>query len=58
MDPKKRLELYSKASRFFIDDAPAIPLYQQIDNYGVSRRLQWTARPDERIEGYNMAIKP
>ncbi len=58
MDPKKRLQLYAKADRFFIDDAPAICLYQQIDNYGVSRRLNWTARSDERIEGYNITIKP
>ena len=58
MDPKKRLQMYSKASRFFLDDPPAIPLYQQIDNYGVSRKLQWTARPDERIEGFNISIKP
>jgi len=58
MDPKKRLQLYAKADRFYIDDAPAICLYQQIDNYGVSRRLQWTARSDERIEGFSIAIKP
>ncbi len=58
MDAKKRLQLYSKASRFFLDDPPAIPLYQQIDNYGVSRKLQWTARPDERIEGFSISIKP
>ena len=58
MDQKKRLQIYAKASRFFIDDAPAIPLYQQIDNYGVSRKVQWTARPDERIEGFSMAVKP
>jgi peptide/nickel transport system substrate-binding protein len=57
MDPKKRLQIYSKVSRLFVNDAPAIPLYQQIDNYGVSRRLQWTARSDERIEGFNIAIK-
>jgi hypothetical protein len=50
--------MYSKASRFVLDDPPAIPLYQQIDNYGVSRKLQWTARPDERIEGFNISIKP
>ncbi|MBI4574399.1 MAG: ABC transporter permease subunit [candidate division NC10 bacterium] len=42
----------------FLDDPPAIPLYQQIDNYGVSRKLQWTARSDERIEGFTMALKP
>ncbi|MBI2563177.1 MAG: ABC transporter substrate-binding protein [candidate division NC10 bacterium] len=58
MDPKKRLQMYSKASRFFLDDPPAIPLYQQIDNYGVNRKLQWTARPDERIEGLSMSLKP
>ena len=58
MDPKKRLTMYSKASRFFLDDPPAIPLYQQIDNYGVNRKLNWTARPDERIEGLSMSLKP
>ncbi len=58
MDPKKRSQMYSKASRFFLDDPPAIPLYQQIDNYGVSRKLQWTARPDERIEGLSISLKP
>jgi peptide/nickel transport system substrate-binding protein len=42
MDPKKRLRFYSQASRFFLDDPPAIPLYQQIDNYGVNRKLQWS----------------
>jgi peptide/nickel transport system substrate-binding protein len=58
MDPKKRLAAYAKAGRFFIDDAPAICLYQQIDSYGVSRKLDWKARPDERIEGFSMAWKP
>jgi peptide/nickel transport system substrate-binding protein len=57
MDQKKRQQAYFKADRIFIEDAPCIPLYQQIDNYGVSRRLQWTARPDERIEGFSIAIK-
>ena len=41
-----------------MEDAPAISLYQQIDNYGVSRKVEWTARPDERLEGYSMAVKP
>lgn len=58
MNPKKRLELYSKAGRFFLDDAPAISLYQQIDSYGVSRKLNWTARSDERLEGFSMSLKP
>ena len=57
MDPKKRLEIYAKADRLFVDEGMAISLYQQIDNYGVSRNLQWQARPDERIEGFSMAWK-
>jgi ABC-type transport system substrate-binding protein len=57
MDPKKRLEIYAKAGRLFMDEDMAISLYQQIDNYGVNRNLEWAARSDERIEGYNMAWK-
>jgi peptide/nickel transport system substrate-binding protein len=57
-DQKKRQAMYSKIAKIFIDDAPVISLYQQIDNYGVSRKLDWTARSDERLEGYNMSLKP
>ncbi len=57
-DQKKRLEIYAKVAKIFMEDAPAISLYQQIDNYGVSRKVEWTARSDERIEGYAMAVKP
>jgi len=60
-DRKKRLEMYSKVARIFIEDAPVISLYQslyqQIDNFGVSRKVEWAARPDERIEGFSMAMK-
>jgi ABC-type transport system substrate-binding protein len=57
MDPKKRQQIYSKADRIFVEDAPSIALYQQIDNYGVNKRVQWTARSDERIEGFNISLK-
>ncbi len=57
MDPKKRQQIYSKADKLFVEDAPCIPLYQQIDNYGVNKRVQWTARSDERLEGFNMSLK-
>jgi hypothetical protein len=40
-----------------MEDPPAISLYQQIDNYGVNRKLDWSARPDERIDGFSMAMK-
>jgi peptide/nickel transport system substrate-binding protein len=57
MDPKKRQQIYSKADKIFVEDAPCISLYQQIDNYGVNKRVQWTARSDERIEGFNISLK-
>jgi len=57
-DQKKRLEIYSKVTKIFMEDAPVIALYQQIDNYGVNRKVEWTARSDERLEGFNMAVKP
>src|SRR6266705_366056 len=57
MDPKRRLELFHRINHIVIDDAAAMPLYQQIDLYGVNRRLVWKARGDERIKGYDMAIR-
>ncbi len=31
MDEKKRLEIYHRINRLWIDDAAAVPLYQQLD---------------------------
>ena len=57
MDPKRRLDLFHRINRIVVDDAAAMPLYQQIDLYGVNRRLVWKAREDERIKGYDMTIR-
>jgi peptide/nickel transport system substrate-binding protein len=57
MDPKKRLEQYHRINKLWIEETPAIPLYQQIDLYGANRRLAWKARSDELIRAYDMAIK-
>jgi peptide/nickel transport system substrate-binding protein len=57
MDAKKRLELYQKINKLWIDDAAAMPLYQQLDLYGATKRMTWKARGDERIKGYDMALK-
>ena len=40
-----------------MEEAPAVPLYQQIDLYGANRRLTWKARSDELIRAYDMALK-
>jgi len=57
MDPKRRLELFHRMNRIVVDDAAAMPLYQQIDLYGATKRIVWKARSDERIKGYDMAAK-
>ena len=57
MDDKKRLEQYHRINRLWVDEMPAVPLYQQIDLYGVAKRLNWKARSDEVIQAYNMSLK-
>jgi len=57
MDEKQRLALYQKINKLWIDDAAAVPLYQQMDLYGASKRLNWKARSDEAIKAYEMSIK-
>jgi peptide/nickel transport system substrate-binding protein len=57
MDEKKRLAQYHKINKLWIEEVPAIPLYQQIDLYGASKRLNWKARSDELIQARDMALK-
>jgi peptide/nickel transport system substrate-binding protein len=57
MDEPKRREQYHRINKLWIEEAPAVPLYQQIDLYGASRRLTWKARSDELIKAYDMKLK-
>jgi peptide/nickel transport system substrate-binding protein len=57
MEPKRRFELYQRINKLWIDDAAAMPLYQQLDLYGATRRMSWKARGDEGIKGFDMAVK-
>jgi peptide/nickel transport system substrate-binding protein len=57
MDEKQRLATYHRINRLWIDDMPAVPLYQQLDLYGASKRLNWKARSDELIKAYDMSLK-
>jgi len=57
MDEKKRLDLYHRINRIWIEDQAAVPLYQQIDLYGANKRLNWKARSDELIKAYDMSLK-
>jgi peptide/nickel transport system substrate-binding protein len=57
MDEKKRYAEYQKINKLWIDEVPAIPLYQQIDLYGANKRLNWKARSDELIRAYDMSLR-
>ncbi|HYS93537.1 MAG TPA: hypothetical protein VEL48_08915, partial [Candidatus Acidoferrales bacterium] len=57
MDAKKRYELYQRINRLWVDDAAAMPLYQQLDLYGATKRMVWKARGDENIKGYDMGVR-
>jgi peptide/nickel transport system substrate-binding protein len=57
MDEKKRLEQYHRINKLWVEEMPAVPLYQQLDLYGVSKRLVWKARPDEVIQAFTMSLK-
>jgi peptide/nickel transport system substrate-binding protein len=57
MDEKKRLAQYHRINKLWIEEVPAIPLYQQIDLYGANRRVNWKARSDELIRAYDMSLK-
>ena len=57
MDEKKRLAQYHRINKLWIDEMPAVPLYQQVDLYGVNKRLNWKARSDEVLQAYTMSLK-
>src|SRR3989442_826840 len=57
MDDKKRLEQYHRINRLWVEELPAVPLYQQLDLYGVSRRVNWKARSDEVIQAFSMSLR-
>ena len=55
-DNEKRKKLLEQANKILHDKAPWIYLNRQYSVYGVSNRIKWQARRDERIDAY--AIKP
>jgi ABC-type transport system substrate-binding protein len=51
VDAKARQALYTKALQIFLDDSPAIPLYQQMDIYGAAKRVKFQALSSEQLVG-------
>jgi peptide/nickel transport system substrate-binding protein len=57
MDRAERQKLYSQASKIFQEEVPWAFAYQQIDIYGVSERLNWKSRGDEKLFVFSMSFK-
>jgi len=56
LDGKKRLEIYKEIQREIFEEAPLVFLYQQIDHYGVSRKLKdFQVRGDEQFILYKVS---
>ena len=57
VDPKRRLELYARAQRMMLDDGAVLPLYQQMDIYGVNKRVGFQALSSEQLVGAWMSLR-
>ena len=56
-DVKKRRDLCNKMQEVIFDEAPLIFIWFQTDIYGVSQRLVWKARVDERIRLHDSRLR-
>ena len=50
--PEAARPIVDEMLQVFYDDGPWLHLYFQPDFYGVSSRIEWQARPDERVYAY------
>ena len=58
LDPASREEQYQEIGKKLLDEAVAVPLYDQVDSYGVSKRLKgFQARADELMYLYGASVE-
>jgi peptide/nickel transport system substrate-binding protein len=55
-DTAERNKTYCDAQKFTHEQAPWIFLYDTVDLYAVRNRIEWTARPDEKVLPYLMKV--
>jgi len=48
-DPEKRRQALSRIWQLSLDNAAFVPLYAEIQAYGVREGIAWSPRPDERL---------
>lgn len=56
VDVNERLDVYRQLISLLDEEAPWLYLYQQMDLYGVSNRIDWEARADERLWMYPVRV--
>lgn len=56
VDPQRRQAIYSDLSNLLKEEAPWVYMHQQMDIYGLSNRLNWEPRPDERLWMYTADV--
>lgn len=57
LDERKFQDLINQMNKILWDEVPWIGIYNQVDLYGVSRKLVWEARADERIAMFEASWK-
>jgi peptide/nickel transport system substrate-binding protein len=55
--PEDTRRIVDEMLQVFYDDGPWLHLYFQPDFYGVSARIEWQARPDERVYAFEARPK-
>jgi peptide/nickel transport system substrate-binding protein len=56
LDPKKRRELYTEATRIVHEDKPWLELFQEVVIYGVGKRVSFKPRADYRLLAAEMTL--
>ena len=55
-DDARRAELYAEVQEIIHEELPWLILFQQVDLYGVRSDLDWTPRPDGKIEARTITV--
>jgi peptide/nickel transport system substrate-binding protein len=55
-DLDRRKAILAEIQQKVRDDAPWIFLFDNMDVYGMSARIDWTPRPDEMVWAYEIAV--
>lgn len=56
LDPQKRRPILSRIQKILVADGAFVGLYQQNEIYGVSRRIDWSAKPGGQVLLWDTAI--